>query len=201
MDHYSFVVQQRTFDVHGYALNPSNTSGQSAPIVGSLNSAHQNGYNSIDNMRTSRAAKKDAKRKRAAKGDLGVVDGDDAYQGPWAGWEGDKEVDPVIEEEAEEWREEKRRREEASTAAKEKVKQAREEKSIFHGEPPSLQQCQRKKIDALCRERAHRLRWTDIHAYPDRCGCQAQPIGRDSSPKRLRARAMYTYLGKFSVNS
>ncbi|WVQ80202.1 hypothetical protein IAT38_002307 [Cryptococcus sp. DSM 104549] len=133
MDDYSFLMAQRTFDVHGYALNPSIHSGSSAPIVGSLNQAHQNGYASIENMKPTRAERKETKRKRGAKGDLGVVDGEGAYVGPWADWAGEKEVDPVVEEEAEEWREEKRRREEAAEVAKEKMKVAREEKSIFHG--------------------------------------------------------------------
>ncbi|WVF67446.1 hypothetical protein IAT40_002202 [Kwoniella sp. CBS 6097] len=133
MDSYSFSKAQRTFEVHGYALNPSTTSSEAKPIVGSLNNAHQNGYQAIDTIRPSRSERKEVKRKRAGKGDLSVVDGEGAYMGPWAGYEGDKDVDPVVEEEAEEWREEKRRREEASATAKEKMKVAREEKSIFHG--------------------------------------------------------------------
>ena len=134
MDDHSFLMQQRTFEVHGYALNPSASNGGAKPLVGSLNSANENGYLSIENMRTANSVKRETKRKRGTKGDASVVEGDGAYAGPWAGWEGDKEEDPVIEEEAEEWREEKRRREEATLAAKEKMKQAREEKSIFHGE-------------------------------------------------------------------
>jgi hypothetical protein len=134
MDDYSFAMQQRTFDVHGYALNPSTASGGDRPLIGSLNSAHQNGYASIDHMRVSRATKRETKRKRGGKGDAGVVDGEGAYMGPWAEWAGDKDVDPVVEEEAEEWREEKKRREEAKEQAQEKMRVAREEKSIFHGE-------------------------------------------------------------------
>ncbi|GFZ50906.1 Pre-mRNA-processing factor 17 [Saitozyma sp. JCM 24511] len=133
MDDYSFAIQQRTFDVHGYALNPSTTSGGDRPLIGSLNQAHQNGYASIDHMRVSRATKRETKRKRGGKGDAGVVDGEEAYMGPWAEWAGDKDVDPVVEEEAEEWREEKKRREEAKEQAQEKMRVAREEKSIFHG--------------------------------------------------------------------
>lgn len=139
MDDYSFAMQQRTFDVHGYALNPS-TSGEYRPIVGSLNNAHQNGYSSIDGMRSTKSMKREAKRKRAEKGDAGVVDGDGAYMGPWASYEAEKE-EVVIEEEAEEWREEKRRREEAKEAAQEKMRIAREEKSIFHGKLIVVSKC------------------------------------------------------------
>jgi pre-mRNA-processing factor 17 len=135
MDDYTFAMQQRTFDVHGYALNPSAEASGAKPFIGSLNAAHENGYASIENMRPSKAVKRETKRKRGAKGDLTVVDGDDAYMGPWASWEQDKqEVVVEEEEETEEWREEKRRREEAKEAAKEKMAAAREEKSIFHGE-------------------------------------------------------------------
>lgn len=134
MDDYTFAMQQRTFDVHGYALNPSAEASGAKPYIGSLNAAHENGYASIENMRPSKAVKRETKRKRGGKGDLSVVDGDDAYMGPWASWEQDKqEVVVEEEEESEEWREEKRRREEAKEAAKEKMAAAREEKSIFHG--------------------------------------------------------------------
>jgi len=133
MDDYSFLIQQRTFDVHGYALNPSITT-LDKPLVGSLNQAYENGYTTADLVRPTKAQKKEMKRKRGQTGDLSVVDGEASYKGPWAEWEGDKDVDPVVEEEAEEWREEKKRREEAAAEAKEKMKVAREEKSIFHGE-------------------------------------------------------------------
>ena len=191
MDDYTFMVQQRTFDVHGYALNPSVEGA--GPIIGSMNAAHQNGYAGIDGMKATRAEKREAKRKRNDRGDVGVVDGDGAYVGPWAEWEGDKAVDPVVEEEAEEWREEKRRREEASVAAKEKLKQAREEKSIFHGEllPSSSTN--------ILRQGAHRLRWTHIYAHSHRHRCQAQPVRWVGSPKRLCSRAVHTYMGESSL--
>jgi pre-mRNA-processing factor 17 len=136
MDDYSFMMQHRTFDVHGYALNPSAQNGHAQPIVGSFNSAHENGYMSIQDMRPTKAVQREMKRKRGSKGDSSIVEGEGAYVGPWADWQGDKEVDPVIEDEAEEWREEKRKREEATVAAKEAMKAARVEKSIFHGEHP-----------------------------------------------------------------
>ncbi|KGB76415.1 pre-mRNA-processing factor 17 [Cryptococcus deuterogattii 99/473] len=134
MDDYSFLMAQRTFDVHGYAVNPS-IQNTATPIVGSLANAYQNGYNSIENIRPTRSERKETKRKRGGKGDASVVDGEGAYMGPWANWQQDKQEAPVVEEEEddEEWREEKRRREEASAAAKEKMKTAMEEKSIFHG--------------------------------------------------------------------
>ncbi|ODO11005.1 hypothetical protein I350_01605 [Cryptococcus amylolentus CBS 6273] len=134
MDNYSFLMAQRTFDVHGYALNPSLTPG-STPIVGSLNNAHQNGYASIENMKPTRNEQRTTKRKRGKKGDAGVVDGEGAYLGPWADWQTEKpeEIEVEDESENEEWRAEKKRREEATAKAKEKMQVAMEEKSIFHG--------------------------------------------------------------------
>jgi pre-mRNA-processing factor 17 len=136
MDAYTFAMQQRTFDVHGYAVNPSSMSNQT-PIVGSLSQAHENGYLAVDAMRPSRALQKATKRKRKGKGDASVVDGDDAYMGPWAAYEVEQckqiEVDDA-EDGAEEWRAEKKRREEAQETAREAMKTAREEKTIFHGE-------------------------------------------------------------------
>lgn len=135
MDAYTFAMQQRTFDVHGYALNPSAMSNNQ-PIVGSMNQAHENGYLPVDAMRPSKALQKATKRKRKGKGDAGVVDGDDAYMGPWAAYEVEKDTQFEVDEAedgAEEWRAEKKRREEATELAKEKMKTAREEKTIFHG--------------------------------------------------------------------
>jgi pre-mRNA-processing factor 17 len=171
MDDRSFLIQQRTFDVHGYALNPNAQNGQQAPVIGSLQQAHENGYMSIEDMRVTNSQKKEMKRKRGGKGDAGVVDGEDAYMGPWAGWQGDKEVEPVVEEEAEEWREEKRRREEATALAKEKMKEAREEKSIFHGtftcrRPNADQSTGKELLDYAGRSYLHIPTDTDVKLNP-----------------------------------
>lgn len=135
MDAHSFLQQQRTFAVHGYALNPSNLNNDpSAQFVGDASSAAQNNFSMIENIKGTHASRRENKRKRQAKGDAGVVDGDGAYLGPWAAWEGEKEEGvEELEEEAEEWRAEKKRREAAQEASREKMKTAGEEKSIFHG--------------------------------------------------------------------
>ncbi|CED84827.1 mRNA splicing factor [Phaffia rhodozyma] len=133
MDAHAFHSQQRTFAIHGYAHNPSAINSTAQPIIGNIASAIALDFQTADSHRATKAAKKDFKRKRQAKGDLSVVDGEDAYKGPWATWDGDAAVDEEKEEEAKEWREEKKRREEAASSAKEKRKGAGEEKSIFHG--------------------------------------------------------------------
>lgn len=174
MDDYTFAMQQRTFDVHGYALNPSNVDGGDKPIVGSLNQAYQNGFSMVDGLKVSNRDRKEAKRKRNGKGDTSIVDGEGAYLGPWAEYEGEKEVAPEIEEEAEEWRAEKKRREEAKEAAQERLKQSRDEKSIFHGACNRFaDECVLKTV----RQGSLRLRGSDVHAHPDRHRCQAQPVG------------------------
>ena len=58
-------------------------------------------------MRATRSQKKQLKRKRKARGDLEDVDGDGAYVGPWAQWEGEEPESTFLagvvgEEEAEE---------------------------------------------------------------------------------------------------
>jgi len=136
MDAHSFLQQQRTFAVHGYALNPSSITADSSAFVGDVSSAAQNGFALIENIKGTHSSRRENKRKRQGKGDAGVVDGDGAYLGPWAGWEGEKEEGvEELEEDAEQWRAEKRRREEAQEVTREKMKKAGEEKSIFHGKP------------------------------------------------------------------
>jgi hypothetical protein len=115
-------------------------------MVGDLSAAAANDFKTVDQGQTvSKAAKKEAKRKRTGKGgSLEEVDGEGAYKGPWAGWEGDQEVDEEAEKDAEEWRAEKKRREDNVEKAKERAKGAGEEKSIFHGEhlfPPASGPC------------------------------------------------------------
>jgi hypothetical protein len=194
MDAYTFAMQQRTFDVHGYAVNPSSMSNQT-PIVGSLSQAHENGYLAVDAMRPSRALQKATKRKRKGKGDASVVDGDDAYMGPWAAYEVEQskqiEVDDA-EDGAEEWRAEKKRREEAQETAREAMKTAREEKTIFHGE-----YCKVNDGGGLCfRQGTARLRGSNIYAHPDRLGCKAQSIRGQYTTKFISARQVHTYLGE-----
>lgn len=122
---HSFLAQQRSFAINGFASNPSTS--ESAPlIVGDLSAAASS---------LVRQPKKDKRKRKGRKGDLGIVDGEGSYQGPWASWEGDEAgvEEEETEEAAEEWRQEKKRRDEEVSKAKERAKGAGEEKSIFHG--------------------------------------------------------------------
>lgn len=133
MDSYEFERQKRTFDVHGYALDPTANGG--GGWIGATDAAAANGFGMIDNVRATNRQRKEMKRKRKAKGDASIVDGEGSYLGPWADYQGDKagEEPEVEEEETDEWRAEKKRREDLKAAAQERNKAAREEKSIFHG--------------------------------------------------------------------
>lgn len=180
MDAHSFLQQQRTFAVHGYALNPSAVSTDpSSTYVGDADSAAANKFAMIENIKGTHGSRRENKRKRQGKGDAGVVDGEGAYLGPWAGWEGEKEEGvEELEEDAEEWRAEKRRREEAQEATREKMKKAGEEKSIFHGQSFysrfGVASARGTHVIGCYRKISYRLRWEDVYAHPDRSGNQPQ---------------------------
>ncbi|KAJ2158669.1 hypothetical protein GGF46_003602 [Coemansia sp. RSA 552] len=73
----AFRKQERMSRQRGYASNPS--TGAEQEIVGEKSSDLKNN--------------RGLRRKR--KGDSAVLDGDNAYQGPWAGYEGEKRGEPV----------------------------------------------------------------------------------------------------------
>ncbi|KAJ9119254.1 hypothetical protein QFC22_003746 [Naganishia vaughanmartiniae] len=135
MDASTFLQQQRTFSVHGYALNPSALTEfiPQDQIVGDVQAASSHNFAMIDNLKGTHASRRELKRRRQATGDPSVVDGEGAYVGPWGAWQGDEDVNVELEEDMDEWRAEKRRRDDESAAAKERLKKAGEEKSIFHG--------------------------------------------------------------------
>jgi len=91
MDETAFRQQHLTHSILGYSANPSED--PNAPsFVGSVEAAQRNNFATLDALRPSKAARKEKKRKRGEVGDLEVVEGEGAYQGPWAKWEGDDEA-------------------------------------------------------------------------------------------------------------
>ncbi|GAA5883711.1 hypothetical protein JCM3774_005790, partial [Rhodotorula dairenensis] len=96
--HYSdlsFKEQQRSYQVLGYAANPSiaATSGQ---LVGDLQAAQRHAGTLVSDVKPSRAQVRETRRKRKAKGHLGQFDDpddndDDAEQGGAAGGEGEED--------------------------------------------------------------------------------------------------------------
>ncbi|SAM00838.1 hypothetical protein [Absidia glauca] len=95
-----FRTQMRTFESYGYARDPSaNTSnlvGQTGHgvngtgYVGDLSAAAQmRGATIFDRAPKAFRHNQDQKKKRANKGDPGVLEGEHAYKGPWAGYDDD----------------------------------------------------------------------------------------------------------------
>ncbi|KAF7437171.1 hypothetical protein PC9H_004007 [Pleurotus ostreatus] len=137
MTEHAFRAQHLTHSILGYSSNPS--MDPNAPtILGSVDSAQQNGFATIDTLRASRTQKKELKRKRKNKGDLDVVDGEGSYVGPWAAWEGDepqRDFLAGVTAEDEEDEDEEDEPEQAVVLKKAKPKRGApgQEHSVFHG--------------------------------------------------------------------
>lgn len=133
MSEHAFRQQHLTHSILGYSANPSIDPNAPA-VLGSLEAAQANGFATVDALRTRRVSKKDLKRKRKARGDLDVVEGEGAYVGPWGNWEGDEPESIVTPDMMEEDPEEESEEEEV---IKKRVKPKRgapgQEHSVFHG--------------------------------------------------------------------
>ncbi|EMD41556.1 hypothetical protein CERSUDRAFT_79169 [Gelatoporia subvermispora B] len=89
MTDHAFRQQHLTHQILGYSANPS-VDPNAPAILGSIEKAQENGFTTLDMLKAPRGKKKELKRKRKAKGDVEIVDGDGAYEGPWATWDGDQ---------------------------------------------------------------------------------------------------------------
>ena len=137
MSDHAFNAQHLTHAILGYSLNPS-VDPNAPAFLGSLDSAAQNAFATIDTMRPTNAQKRDLKRKRKHKGTLDIVDGDGAYLGPWAAWEGEDQaafLDGVEEDDEPDLPEQDDEPE--APVVKKKAKPKRggvgQESSVFHG--------------------------------------------------------------------
>ncbi|TRM66206.1 pre-mRNA splicing factor [Schizophyllum amplum] len=139
MSDHAFRSQHLTHAILGYSANPS-VDPNAPNMLGSMEKAQQNGFATIDSMRATRDERKELKRKRKNKGDLEVVEGEGAYVGPWAAWEGDEpestflhglSVEGAAEEEEPE--EEEDEPEYVPKKAKPKRGAVGQESSTFHG--------------------------------------------------------------------
>ncbi|KAK9467035.1 WD40-repeat-containing domain protein [Lipomyces arxii] len=82
-----FRVQHRTYQALGYARDPSANSdyaGSQGTFIGDVAKAEQTGGKDILDIKPTKKEIKELKRKRQKKGDSGVLDGENAYKGPWA---------------------------------------------------------------------------------------------------------------------
>lgn len=94
MSDFDFRNQQRTFEMMGYARNPSTFAAASQgalAYVGDRHAAQEMGGATMAELRggnaETRRAARALKKRRKANGDASIVDGAGAYQGPWAAWE------------------------------------------------------------------------------------------------------------------
>ncbi|PWN50246.1 WD40 repeat-like protein [Violaceomyces palustris] len=149
---FDFRNQQRTFEAHGYARNPSllgsgSSSGSRPPRawVGDIRAMRASGGITSVEIRGGdskvRATAKDLKKKRKGQnGDASIVEGEGAYVGPWGGWEGENVhvadgVGPTEEEikAAEEKSTNRKKEKEAMEEKRQREEAQGTEKSIFHG--------------------------------------------------------------------
>ena len=139
MSEHAFRAQHLTHSILGYSANPS--MDPNAPVVlGSIESAEANNFATIDTLRASRNQKRELKRKRKQKGDPEVVDGEGAYVGPWASWEGEEPQQHFLagmeasgDGDEEEEEEEEPTHEFVAKKSKPKRGAHGQETSIFHG--------------------------------------------------------------------
>jgi pre-mRNA-processing factor 17 len=136
MSDHAFRAQHLTHSILGYSANPS-VDPNAPSILGSIEKASENGFATIDTMRATNAQKKELKRKRKNKGDLDIVEGDGAYIGPWASWDGEEQTGFLdgVEEDTGDQPEEEEEPELAVVRKKAKPKRGGigQETSIFHG--------------------------------------------------------------------
>jgi len=140
MTEHSFRQQHLTHSILGFSANPS--VDPSAPaILGNAEAAAAHNFKTVDMHRAPNAKKKELKRKRRDRGDVEVVDGEGAYVGPWANWEGDEPQSVLSsgiaagEDEDEEVDELESESEEQAVVRKAKPKRgaAGQESTVFHG--------------------------------------------------------------------
>lgn len=79
----AFRVQHRTFKALGYARDPSLGAGG---FAGDEARAANNDGRDILDIKSTNDESKEIKKKRQKKGNAGVLDGEDAYKGPWAAY-------------------------------------------------------------------------------------------------------------------
>ncbi|KAH9912245.1 pre-mRNA splicing factor [Epithele typhae] len=134
MTEHAFRQQHLTHAILGYSANPS-VDPNAPAILGSLDKAQEHGFQTIGSVKVPKNTKNELKRKRKAKGDLEIVDGEGAYEGPWATWQGDEPTAEVEEamDEPEPESEEEPEQEFQPRKAKPKRGAPGLESSVFHG--------------------------------------------------------------------
>jgi len=99
MSDFDFRNQQRTFEMLGYARNPSEYAAESSgsqAFVGDKAAAQRMGGATMAELRggtgdTRSASRAHKRRRKGQNGDPSVFEGPGAYLGPWGGWEDETE--------------------------------------------------------------------------------------------------------------
>jgi len=94
----AFRTQNRTFQALGYARNPSLHTSGGSEFVGDTGKAVEMRGQSILEIPASKKESAALRKTREKKGDASVLDGDNAYKGPWAAYHVDKTPSPEPEE-------------------------------------------------------------------------------------------------------
>ena len=81
----TFNTAHRTFQSRGYAADPS----ANGTYVGDLVSAQKHAGKDVVQIKPSKEESAALRRKRQRVGDPGITEGEGAYKGPWARWQGD----------------------------------------------------------------------------------------------------------------
>lgn len=137
MTDHAFKQQHLTYSILGYSANPSIDPNAPA-FLGAVDKAQANGFATLDTLRAKHWERKELKRRRQTAGDLEVVDGEGAYVGPWAKWEGDDQINDLPAAAFENADEEDESSEEDQPAiSRKRIKGKRgaagQESSTFHG--------------------------------------------------------------------
>ncbi|PVU90821.1 hypothetical protein BB559_004416 [Furculomyces boomerangus] len=128
---HDFREQERSFRSLGYTLNPSELQNSANKYIGNINLAEKiNGASPFSSK-----VKNNSDLKRKPKGDSSVLEGDDSYLGPWAGYHGETKGEKVgpTEEQMLEWNSQKQTSTSKPEQGEEIIENTEEESTVFHG--------------------------------------------------------------------
>jgi pre-mRNA-processing factor 17 len=94
----AFRTQSRTFQALGYAQNPSLHISGGPEFIGDVAKAKEMGGQNIVEIAVKKKESAALRKTRQKKGDASILDGENAYKGPWAAYKVDKTPSPEPEE-------------------------------------------------------------------------------------------------------
>jgi len=94
----AFRTQSRTFQAYGYAKNPSLHTNGGPEFIGDAAKAAEMGGQNVLEVAIPKKESAALRKTREKKGDPSVLEGDNAYKGPWAQYKVDRTPTPEPEE-------------------------------------------------------------------------------------------------------